>query len=99
MIVLCDRQGGIRNICVSLLKRYANEKYRIVSDTRKNYKGKIFEFVENASISLEQIQDPKTPYHAPIFQTCPTPPPCKIAFTSSKKQKTPAKLHFVHKCN
>lgn len=98
MIVLCDMQGGIRNISVSLLKRYDMKKYRIVSDTRTNYKGKIFEFLENASISLEQIQDPKTPYHAPVFQTCPTPP-CKIAFTGSKKRKTPVKLHFVHKCN
>ena len=74
------------------------KKYRIVSDTRKNYKGKIFEFVENASISLEQLQHPKTPYHAPIFVHTPIPPQ-KIAFTGRKKEKTPAKLHFVHKYN
>ena len=67
------------------------KKYRIVSDTRTNYKGKIFEFVENASISLEQIQDPKTPYHAPIFHVCPTYP-MKAAFTGNKKRKNACKV-------
>lgn len=62
------------------------KKYRIVSDTRTNYKGKIFEFLEIILISLEQIQDQKTPYNATIFHVCPTYP-MKAVFAGSKKEK------------
>lgn len=91
MIVLCDMQGGIRNICVSLLKRYVMKKYRIVSDTRTNYKGKIFEFLENALISLGSLQYHKMPYHTPIFRTCPTYH-MKAAFSGNKKRKNACKV-------
>ena len=91
MIVLCDMQGGIRNICVSLLKRYDMKSIVLYLIHGQITRVKFSSFSKTLQFHWNKYKTQKRHIMPQFFAHAPTPP-YKIAFTGSKKPKNACKV-------